>query len=210
MFSPSVITMKLASSPSRNSSTTMRAPASPKRLPSSMSAAAVSAASSVCATITPLPAARPSALITIGAPVARMYSSAGASSLKLRYFAVGTRCRAMKSLVNALEPSSCAAAAVGPKQRRSASMKRSTRPATSGASGPTIVRSTFSRLAKASSASASSAAMATLLTPASRAVPAFPGATKTCETAGDCAHFQASACSLPPLPITRTFMAWCS
>ncbi len=68
---PSTMEMKLASSPSRNSSITTRAPASPKALPLSMSRTAASASSSVIATITPLPAARPSALITIGAPFSR-------------------------------------------------------------------------------------------------------------------------------------------
>ncbi len=67
-FSPSTMTMKLASSPSRNSSMTTRAPASPKALPESMSRTASSASCRVMATITPLPAARPSALTTIGAP----------------------------------------------------------------------------------------------------------------------------------------------
>ncbi len=69
---PSTIEMKLASSPSRNSSITTRAPASPKALPDSMSRTAASASSSVIATITPLPAARPSAFTTIGAPFSRM------------------------------------------------------------------------------------------------------------------------------------------
>ena len=69
--SPSTMTMKLASSPSRNSSITTRAPASPKALASSMSRTAASASARVMATITPLPAARPSALITMGAPCSR-------------------------------------------------------------------------------------------------------------------------------------------
>ncbi len=68
---PSTIEMKLASSPSRNSSITTRAPASPNALPESMSRTASSASASVIATITPLPAARPSALTTIGAPFSR-------------------------------------------------------------------------------------------------------------------------------------------
>lgn len=37
------------------------------------------------------------------------------------------------------------------------------------------------------------------------AVPAFPGATRTCWTCGDWASFQASACSRPPPPTTNTF-----
>ena len=68
---PSTITINEASSPSKNSSTTTRLPASPKALPASMSRMASSASCSVIATITPLPAARPSALITIGAPFSR-------------------------------------------------------------------------------------------------------------------------------------------
>src|SRR5512144_750069 len=48
-------------------------------------------------------------------------------------------------------------------------------------------------------------ARATLATLGSRAVPAFPGATNTLATRGDCASFHASACSRPPPPITRTF-----
>ena len=38
------------------------------------------------------------------------------------------------------------------------------------------------------------------------AVPALPGATSTSSTRGDCASFQASACSRPPEPMTRIFM----
>ena len=38
------------------------------------------------------------------------------------------------------------------------------------------------------------------------AVPALPGATSTSDTRLDCASFQASACSRPPEPMTRTFM----
>ena len=47
-----------------------------------MSLIAASASASVIATITPLPAARPSALITIGAPFSRTYSSAASTSVK--------------------------------------------------------------------------------------------------------------------------------
>lgn len=36
------------------------------------------------------------------------------------------------------------------------------------------------------------------------AVPALPGATRTCWTCGDWASFQANACSRPPPPTTRT------
>ena len=50
---------------------TTRQPASPKALPESMSVTAASASARVSATITPLPAARPSALTTMGAPFSR-------------------------------------------------------------------------------------------------------------------------------------------
>src|SRR5215207_9041313 len=55
------------------------------------------------------------------------------------------------------------------------------------------------------SAAVSSAAMFTFS--ASTAVPALPGATKTRPARGLCLSFQASACSRPPLPTTRTFIA---
>ena len=48
----------------------------------------------------------------------------------------------MISFANALEPSSRAAAADGPKQRTPAAASASVSPATSGASGPTTTRST--------------------------------------------------------------------
>ena len=73
---PPTAQMKLASSPARNSSTTILRPASPNARPESISPAAASASSSECATTTPLPAARPSALTTIGAPCPRMWEAA--------------------------------------------------------------------------------------------------------------------------------------
>src|SRR5687768_5281953 len=77
---------------------------------------------------------------------------------------------------------------------------------TSGASGPMMVRPTFSALARAMSPGTSSAATSTLRTRGSVAVPPLPGATSTSETLTDCAHFHASACSRPPDPTIRTFM----
>jgi len=50
------------------------------------------------------------------------------------------------------------------------------------------------------------AATGALRTRRSCAVPALPGATITSRTRGDCASFQAKACSRPPLPITSTFI----
>src|SRR3954465_8726121 len=37
-------------------------------------------------------------------------------------------------------------------------------------------------------------------------MPGLPGAANICSSLGDCASFQASACSRPPDPINRTFM----
>src|SRR5258707_8937326 len=116
------------------------------------------------------------------------------------------RWRVRKSLVKAYEPSSRAALAEGPRQRRLAATKRSTMPATRGASGPMMVRLISSAIANCSRPSMSAAAMPTLLTLGSDAVPALPGATKTCSTRGDDAHFHASACSRPPPPTINTFM----
>src|SRR5690606_21425953 len=113
--------------------------------------------------------------------------------------------RARKSLVKAFEPSSWAAAAVGPKMSRPRARNRSTTPFTSGASGPTMVSCTFCA-AKSASCSMASTSMATFSHLASVAVPALPGATKTFSTRLSCATFQARACSRPPLPITNTFI----
>ena len=77
------MTMKLASSPSRNSSTTTRRPASPKAPSASMARAARWASSTVRATVTPLPAARPSALTTTGAPHSAMRAQAASASSKV-------------------------------------------------------------------------------------------------------------------------------
>src|SRR6218665_2201889 len=74
--------MKLASSPSRNCSITTPAPPAlcvgPARLSSSMLSMPAWACCSVSATTTPLPAARPSALMTQGAP--RRSTKAGAAA----------------------------------------------------------------------------------------------------------------------------------
>ena len=70
---PSAITMKLASSPVRKASTTTRAVSLPSLLPPVKSSprnwsTAAWASATVWATTTPLPAARPSAFTTMGAP----------------------------------------------------------------------------------------------------------------------------------------------
>lgn len=152
-----------------------------------------------------MPAARPEALITTGKSAASTKACAAACSLKLPYLAVGMLCRAMKSFEYALDASSCAAAAVGPKQGKPAAVNWSTAPITRGASGPTTTRPTPCSLAKPSSAGTSSEPMARLLTLGCVvAVPPLPGATKTPLTRGDSASLSAMACSRPPEPRRST------
>ena len=78
-------------------------------------------------------------------------------------------------------------------------------PSASGASGPTTVRWMCSRLQK--SISPRVPETGAFSTPVSVAVPPLPGATNTFCTRGLSASFQASACSRPPLPTTRSFIS---
>ena len=109
------------------------------------SAASASATSS--ATVTPLPAASPSALITTpwGRPARRPPPAPRPGVCTRRQRAVGTPASSIACLANAFDPSRRAAAAVGPKASCPRSASASTRPPTSGASGPTTVKSTRSR-----------------------------------------------------------------
>ncbi len=202
--SPSMSAKKLASSPSRNSSTTSEAPASPNTFFTMMASMAASASDRVVATVTPLPAAGPSALTTMGTPASRTKLLADRGSTKRPYSPVGIPCLAHRSLTKPLEPSSMAAAALGPKALMFSCLRRSTRPATSGPSGPTTTKSIACRLAQAVSASTSSAPMGTHS--ASRAIPALPGAQYSLSHSGEAAIFQHRACSRPPPPTTSIFM----
>ena len=196
---PSAITMKLASSPSRKSSMTTRAPAPPIALPASIASIAACASASSVATTTPLPAARPSALTTIGAPRASTYACAAAASVNVRYAAVGMPWRAMNAFAKSFELSSRAAARVGPKMRRPAALKRIDDAGRQRRLGTDDRQRRPTRAARTRRASAMSS-IGTLTRSGSRAVPALPGATNTFATRGDCATFHASACSRPPPP----------
>src|SRR6185437_3151300 len=200
---PSAITMKLASSPSRQSSTTTRAPALPTALPDSIASTAACASAVVSATTTPLPAASPSAFTTTRPSRESIQQCASRASSKLPQSAVGMPWRRMNSLANRFELSSCAAACVGPKIGRPAARNASTMPSASGASGPTTVSRIDS--VRANSTSAGTLSNGTFASAGSRAVPALPGATNTFATRGDRASFHASACSRPPPPTTRIF-----
>ena len=156
-------------------------------------------------TKTPLPAAKPSAFTTTGTSSrASRYSRARAIERNSSNIAVGTSPRWRICLQKSLLPSSCAAFAVGPKMRKPAAVNTSTIPATSGASGPTTVRSMARLCANATNAGISSPVSGTFS--AIAAVPALPGATNT--SAPSRTSFQAIACSRPPEPITRTRRDW--
>mmetsp|Transcript_868 Transcript_868/g.3627 ORF Transcript_868/g.3627 Transcript_868/m.3627 type:complete len:210 (+) Transcript_868:750-1379(+) len=173
---PPTTAKKLASSPSRNSSTTISAPAAPKAAFTIMSSTARSAVSSSMATITPLPAASPSVFTTMGAPSFRMYALAASGSAKRSYFAVGMSYFRSRSLRKPLEPSSRAAALVGPKHGTFAAMSESASPSTKGASGPHTTSPTSLSAQNATTAAWSVSSSDTTRTPCSTAMPALPGA----------------------------------
>src|SRR5918992_917412 len=202
---PSLTTMKLASSPSRNCSITRRVPAAPRLLCVIIWSIAACASGTLAATTTPLPAARPSALTTIGAPRWATKAFASSALSKVRCTAVGMPWRVMKLLAKSFDASSCAAARLGPKIFSPASRKASTMPAASGASGPTTVSWMFCFFAKAMSSA--TWVNGRFSRPPSVAVPPLPGATYTFCTRGPWASFQARACSRPPDPITRIFIS---
>ena len=68
------------------------------------------------------------------------------------------------------------------------------------------VQATSFALAKSISAACSEIPIGTNLRP-SKVIPSFPGATKTCSTCGDSNNFLAIACSRPPEPTTKSFIA---
>src|SRR3982751_3946955 len=109
-----------------------------------------------------------------------------------------------RSLVNPLEPSSCAAAALGPKTAIPAARRASATPATSGASGPTTTRSMACCSAAATTAAGSHGSIA--VHSARRAMPELPGAEISRSQLGDCLSRHASASSRPPDPNSRIFM----
>ena len=157
---------------------------------------------------TPLPAARPSALITTRSAPSRTSSSTNSSASgnceKAPNAAVGTECRCISSLEKILLPSISAAAREQPNTARPRSRSKSASPATSGASGPTTTRSTFSASARSASFTISSALTGTQR--ATLSMPALPGAHNTSRTDGARDSAQASACSRPPPPTTSTFI----
>src|SRR3982751_2375032 len=109
-----------------------------------------------------------------------------------------------RSLVNPLEPSSCAAAALGPNTAIPAARRASATPATSGASGPITTRSMPLRWASSTTAAALHGSAGTHS--AHRPIPRFPGAAINRPQLGDCLSRQASASSRPPDPKSKMSM----
>ena len=142
--------------------------------------------------------------MTIGNRSGSQNRSASSLLLKVPASAVGIPCSRISSFAKIFDDSSRAAAFAGPKTRKPSLAKRSTIPAASGSSGPTTVKLTRFSLAKRTRGPRSLAEIATF-SPIS-AVPAFPGAQKMRSAYGDCFNFHASACSRPPLPMTRIFI----
>ena len=196
---PSVTANTETSGPSSSSSTRIVEPAAPNA-PSSRHASIAATASSRCvATVTPLPAASPSALITARPPSSSTNATAFSTSSNAPARAVGTPLRAITSFANALEPSMRAASADGPKTWCLRFRNESARPATSGASGPTTVRSTACWSTKLTMESTSSVATSGKQS-AIAAMPAFPGAASTRVTRGILRETPGKRVLAPPSP----------
>ena len=110
----------------------------------------------------------------------------------------------MNSLANTLLDSRRAARCVGPNRRSPSAANTSATPRLSGNSGPMIVKSISSR--RAIAATAWGSAGSTGMHRATRLIPAFPGAHTMSDTERSDANFHTSACSRPPLPMTRTLV----
>jgi hypothetical protein len=185
--SPSLIANSETSSPSSSSSIMRSRPsADAPRRPASSS-------SCVWQTKTPFPAANPSIFTTHG------------GRATARRSAVGTPAASSTSLAKDFEPSIRAAARVGPKAATPPRRSVSTRPTTSGASGPTTTRSIPSSRQSESRPSPSSARTGWHCPRA--AMPGLPGAACSSSSSGLAESFQASACSRPPDPTISTFTA---
>jgi len=132
---PSVKLSTLTSGPVRNSSTTTWLPEAPNFLSSMISFTPSAACCSFSQISTPLPRARPSALMTTGyLPSALMYAMTLAGSSKVSYLAVGMPYFFIRSLENTLEASMRAAALSGPKAGMPTAASASTMPRASGSS----------------------------------------------------------------------------
>ena len=166
----------------------------------------VRAATAFSAITTPLPAANPSALMTIGYFDRSRIAYASAVVLHSENFAVGMRFALKNCFAKLLLDSRRAWSASGPTIARPRFRKASTMPLLSGISGPIKVRSIRSLLARSASREISSALIET--SSACSRMPPLPGAAKIFFTFGLCARASTMACSRPPDPTTRIFILW--
>ena len=140
---PSQIASTDSSGPVKPSSITSLRPASPKACPDRYSSTAFLASARDSVTTTPLPAARPSVLITNGGVIRSRNASAASISVNDSCWAVGTPAATKRSFIQAFEPSKRAPSAPGPNTKFPAARSRSARPSTSGTSGPITKRSAW-------------------------------------------------------------------
>ena len=179
-------------------------------MPPSISSSSFLASSKVGSIRTPFPAHRPSAFRTYGGRKVSRNSSPSlrVSPLNVLYPAVGILCLTINALAKPLLPSSTAPAFEGPitgmEHVLLSDLKSSYIPFTSGASGPTTTISTLLLSQKSFSLSKSSAFISTFSP--TREVPALPGAMNSLSHLSLLLIFQASACSLPPLPNSKIFI----
>ena len=108
-------------------------------------------------------------------------------------------------VIDADRAASIAAAFDGPKTRKPAARRSSATPAASGASGPITARSMAFSSQKAMTSGPDRMSRST--SRATLSMPALPGATNSRSHLGFCRIAQASACSRPPPPRIRMFMA---
>ena len=176
--SPSQIAMTLASRPVEPLLDHERRPSAGR--PSRNDGASSSASSTESVTITPLPAARPSALRTTPAPVRGELSDEARAPPRPRRRrtpgarAIRTPAASATSWQNAFDVSIRAAARVGPNTGIPAASSASATPAASGASGPTTTSSTASARASATTAGGSSGSTAAHADPRLRRDPGAP------------------------------------
>ena len=195
---PSARAIYDASTPSILSSINILSPALPNFLSTNIISIAFSASSLLLQTITPLPAASPSAFTTTLWSIPLTYSLASAGSSNTSKVAVGILFLFINSFAQILLDSNCAASFVGPNIFKPFCLNISTIPIASGASGPTTVKQSFSE-ANFAKPSKSSTFIDRLFF-----VPPFPGAWKILSILLFWPSFQPMACSRPPEPITKT------
>ena len=156
-------------------------------------------------TTTPLPAASPSSLTTYGAPSSSSAAAASSAVVQTKARAVGTPAAAITSLANALDPSSRAAAPEGPKHRDAGRAHRVGDAGDQRRLGPDDDQVDAERGRQRGHRAA--VERVDVVQRRDAAMPGLPGAACTSVTAGSGASARASACSRPPVPMTRVFTA---